>query len=154
MILVLKLCMIDRHGNYDMALVAAQLDAVNIAGVRPPDRNGPFIVFPRGRAHMRRRIMIKSELNVSQTTLHSDRKVFLMCWHSALTRFRYLDNSSQYRSHYKTRWEWVVINQLIRIWFVTWHCLRKTMQGWARTFSVNKLQTKTHLHKCLQALLV
>lgn len=178
MILVLKLCMMDRHGNYDMALAAAQLDAVNIAGVRPPDRNVQFIVFSWGRAHMRRRIMTfhllwfigglqtnvqgacchrlclwrsvhgvhKSEHNVSQTTLHSDREVFLMRWHSALTPFRYLDNSSQYRLHFNTKWEGVVINQLIRIWFVTWHCLRKTMQGWARTFSVNKLQTKTHIY--------
>lgn len=46
MILVLKLCMMDRHGNYVMALAAAQLDAVSIAGVRPPDMNGQFTVFP------------------------------------------------------------------------------------------------------------
>lgn len=175
MILVLKLCMMDRHGNSDMALAAAQLDAVNRASLRPPDRNGQFIVFPRGRAHMRRRIMTfhlllwftggvkpngqgacchllclwrsvhgvhKSEHNVIQTTLNSDRQVFLACWPSALTLFCYLDNNN-----FNTRWERVVLNQLIRIWFVTWHCLRKTMQGWARTFSVNKLQTETNIYK-------
>lgn len=40
--------MMDRHGNYVMALAAAQLNAVNIAGVRPPDMNGQFISLEEG----------------------------------------------------------------------------------------------------------
>lgn len=34
-----------------------------------------------------------------------------------------------------------------QVWLVTWHCRRKTMHGWARTFSVNRLQKHRDFNK-------
>lgn len=44
----------DGHGNCARVVVVAQLEAVNMAGEKSPDMCSHFILFHRGRGHLRR----------------------------------------------------------------------------------------------------